>query len=205
MEKILTYFPELTSLQKNQFQNLFPLYEEWNAKINVISRKDLQHVYGHHVLHSLSLAKYIRFRNNSSILDAGTGGGFPGIPLAIFFPEVNFHLVDSVGKKIKVVNAVTDALDLKNVTTQQSRVEDLKGKYDFILSRSVASLKTFYEWTKNLVSDKNQNEIRNGWLILKGGDLKNELRELKRKTKVIPISDFFEEEYFTEKFIVSFS
>jgi 16S rRNA (guanine527-N7)-methyltransferase len=205
MEKILHYFPELTSTQKNQFQNLFPLFEEWNAQINVISRKDMINFYEHHVLHSLSIAKYIRFKNNSSILDAGTGGGFPGIPLAILFPEVKFHLVDSVGKKIKVVDAIRKELLLKNITTQQVRMEELHEKYDFILSRSVASLRIFYDWSRNLISNKNQNEIKNGWLILKGGDLKNELQELKRKTKLIPVSDFFEEEYFKEKMIVNFS
>lgn len=205
MEKILHYFPGLTAVQQNQFQNLFPLYSEWNAKINVISRKDMPFLYEHHVLHSLSIAKYIQFKNNSFILDAGTGGGFPGIPLAIFFPEVKFHLVDSVRKKIRVVEAIQNELDLKNIVIQQSRIEDLKGKYDFVLARSVASLKTFYDWTKNRIQDKDQNEIKNGWLILKGGDLQNELHELNRNTKLTPVSDYFEEEYFKEKFIISFS
>ena len=198
------YFPELTAEQIQQFSLLGKLYREWNEKINVISRKDIDHLYERHVLHSLAIAKFISFKAGTRILDAGTGGGFPGIPLAIFFPEVKFHLVDSIGKKIKVVNAIADSLHLKNITAEKIRVEDLTGMYDIILSRAVAPMKTTYDWTHHLIFGENKNESKNRWILLKGGDLKNEIDELGRTVQQIPISNFFEEEFFREKFIVYF-
>ncbi len=199
---IQKYFPDLTSTQLLQFEKLQPLYGEWNEKINVISRKDFQHFYERHVLHSLSIAKLISFKPQSEILDFGTGGGFPGIPLAILFPEVNFHLVDSVRKKIKVVNEVAQSLGIENVFAEQKRVEELKSEYDFITCRGVAEVPQLLNWTKHLLKRENNNSLKNGWLLLKGGDLKEELKYTQLFYQFTPISLFFEEEYFKEKMIV---
>jgi 16S rRNA (guanine527-N7)-methyltransferase len=196
------YFPDLTELQFNQFSVLQKLYEEWNAQINVISRKDIDELYERHVLHSLAIAKLISFKPGSQILDLGTGGGFPGIPLAILFPEVNFFLVDSIGKKIKVVNEVTDALGLKNVRTAHMRAEEITDKFDFVVSRAVADLGLMFHWVRNKISRMNQHTLHNGLICLKGGDLKEELKQFKNKTKVFEISEFFEGEFFETKKIV---
>lgn len=210
MELIKKYFPALTVDQLEKFSCLQSLYVDWNEKINVISRKDIDHLYERHVLHSLAIAKLISFRAGTKILDVGTGGGFPGIPLAIFFPDVKFHLIDSVGKKIKVAQAIAEELKLKNVSSEKMRAEDLKGQFDFVISRAVRSMKTIYDWTKHLIhrsdtiapSDGIANQ---GWIFLKGGDLKNEIHELNETVQKVPISGFFEEEFFKEKFILFFS
>jgi 16S rRNA (guanine527-N7)-methyltransferase len=199
---ISKYFPELSSAQHEQMDMLLPLYEEWNSKINVISRKDIEHLYLHHVLHSLAIAKVVRFRSGTAVLDVGTGGGFPGIPLAIMFPDVSFCLVDSIGKKIRVVKAITGALQLANVSALQLRAEEVKEKYDFIVSRAVTTLNELYAWTSKNISNRSQNEIPNGILYLKGGDLSSELKELKVKYDLHSVAEFFGEEYFREKFIV---
>src|SRR5436190_17650745 len=210
------YFSQLTSHQRQQFEKLLPLYKEWNEKINVISRKDIDHLYERHVLHSLGIAKVISFPESTSVVDAGTGGGFPGIPLAIYFPAVHFHLVDSIGKKIKVVNEVVSALELKNVTTQQARITSVVGKgggalippsggggaFDFVVSRAVASLKEMVDWSKPLLNKGNKSTLPNGMIFLKGGELKKEIEELKQSVKIFSISDFFEEDFFKEKRII---
>jgi 16S rRNA (guanine527-N7)-methyltransferase len=179
-EIIFQYFPELTSKQKEQFNLLAPLYKEWNEKINVISRRDIENLYINHVLHSLGIAKVTSFLPGSIVLDVGTGGGFPGIPLAILFPETNFHLVDSIGKKITVVNAIASGIGLPNVKGEQVRAEQLKGEYDFIVSRAVTRLKEFYGWIHNRAKKKSIHTLHNGILYLKGGDLDEELAELKK-------------------------
>ncbi|MBP7103191.1 MAG: 16S rRNA (guanine(527)-N(7))-methyltransferase RsmG [Bacteroidales bacterium] len=203
MESILHYFPDITSEQRHQFEKLLPLYTYWNERINVISRKDIQYLYCHHVLHSLSIAKLITFETGTSILDVGTGGGFPGIPLAIMFPEVRFHLVDSIGKKIKVVEIIVNELELKNVSFTQTRVEDLKSNYDFIISRAVTSLPVFMQWINNRCKKKSFNTLKNGIIYLKGGDIKKELAELyPRKINIYPINMWFDEEFFKEKYIL---
>lgn len=203
MELLRKYFTGLTETQWKQLEMLRPLYTEWNAKINVISRKDIENLYVNHVLHSLSIAKLISFQAGSRILDVGTGGGFPGIPLAILFPEASFELVDSIGKKIKVVQAVTQALELHNVQTANTRVEALKGKYDFIVSRAVTDLPTFYQWVRKKVLAVSRHPIANGILYLKGGDLKKELKDLPVKTYYeYPISCWFSEPCFAEKEII---
>jgi len=181
---------------------LYPLYKEWNDKINVISRKDVDNLYVNHVLHSLGIAKIISFKPGASILDVGTGGGFPGIPLAILFPDTQFHLVDSIGKKITVVKNVAEALGLKNVKAEQIRAEQIKSKYDFIVSRAVTRLKEFYGWIHNNVKEKSIHEMDNGILYLKGGDLEEELAELKRLHQVFDLSQFFKEEFFETKKVV---
>ncbi|HAP00931.1 MAG TPA: 16S rRNA (guanine(527)-N(7))-methyltransferase RsmG [Bacteroidetes bacterium] len=196
------YFTSLSEKQKEQFNSLQSLYQDWNEKINVISRKDIENFYERHVLHSLSIAKLISFKHGTSVLDFGTGGGFPGIPLAIFFPEVKFHLVDSIGKKITVVKNIIESLHLKNVTAEQIRVEELNQKYDFITCRAVAEIPQLLKWTKKLLSDENKNEIRNGWLFLKGGDLSSELSSISQKYKLIAVSSFFKEEFFREKWLI---
>lgn len=196
------YFPEITETQKTQFARLASLYKEWNDKINVISRKDIENIYINHVLHSLGIAKVIAFKPGTEILDVGTGGGFPGIPLAIMFPQVKFHLVDSIGKKITVVNEVSSALGLQNVKAEQIRAEQLKGKYDFIVSRAVTRMKEFYGWIHNRVKTESKNTLDNGILYLKGGDLDEEMDELKRPYSIYDLSDFFTEEFFETKHVV---
>ena len=181
MEIIQKYFSGLTENQVSAFQRLKPLYTDWNSKINVISRKDIDALYERHVLHSLSIAKFIRFTAGTKILDVGTGGGFPGIPLAIFFPEVKFHLVDSIGKKIKVVNAVAEGLGLDNVVAEQIRAEQLKGSYDFIVSRAVTGLPEFAGWVQKNISQKHQNAIPNGILFLKGGNIDSEIHDYRKR------------------------
>ena len=202
MELILKYFPELTERQREQFAALLPLYEDWNAKINVISRKDMANFYQHHVLHSLAIAKVQPFKTQADILDVGTGGGFPGIPLAILFPHSNFYLVDSIGKKIKVVQNVAESLGLKNVRAEQIRAEQVQGDFDFIVSRAVTDLSQFTQWVRGKVSDIHYHHLRNGILYLKGGDLTDELFPFRKKVRTWDISDFFEEEYFQTKKVI---
>ena len=199
---LFQYFPDLTDTQKNQFAKLYDLYKDWNGKINVISRKDIDNLYVNHVLHSLAIAKIISFRPGAKILDVGTGGGFPGIPLAIFFPETQFHLVDSIGKKITVVKNVADGLGLKNVKAEQIRAEQIKDEYDFIISRAVTRLKEFYSWVHKLAKKKSAHELYNGILYLKGGELDEELAELKKPYQLFDLSDHFKEEFFLTKKLV---
>ena len=196
------YFPDLDQLQKQQLSNLNELYSFWNEQINVISRKDIDSLNERHVLHSLAIAGIFRFEKGTRILDIGTGGGFPGIPLAIMFPDVHFTLVDSIGKKIKVVKAITESLGLKNVTALHSRGEKVKGKYDYIVSRAVTRFSRFIPWTNGKISPKMINHYPNGIIALKGGDLGEELKEIKRDYEVFNISDFFDEEFFETKKVV---
>lgn len=201
MELIEKYFQGLTEDQKSKFINLQDLYHDWNLKINVVSRKDIDELYLRHVLHSLGIAKVQRFLPGASILDVGTGGGFPGIPLAILHPETNFHLVDSIGKKIKVVNEVIEGLKLKNVHTTNARVEEVPGHYDFIVSRAVAAMPTFVHWTKGKIAKESNHELKNGILYLKGGDLSVEL--VGYKTAVIfDLEKYFDEEFYETKKVV---
>lgn len=202
MDLIIKYFPELTERQREQFAALLPLYEDWNAKINVISRKDMDNFYEHHVLHSLAIAKVQPFKTMSDILDVGTGGGFPGIPLAIMFPHANFYLIDSIGKKIKVVQNVAESLQLKNVRAEQIRAEQVEGDYDFIVSRAVTDLSQFTGWVRGKVSDSHYHALRNGILYLKGGDLAEELAPFKKKVRTWDISDFYEEPFFETKKVI---
>ena len=202
MNIIHKYFPKLTPEQVKAFDKLNPLYSEWNAQINVISRKDINELYERHVLHSLAIAKFIKFTSGSSILDVGTGGGFPGIPLAIFFPEVRFHLVDSIGKKIKVVNAIAESLGLENVTAEQIRAENIKEQYDFIVSRAVTHLPEFTGWVKGKIASRQQNAVPNGILYLKGGNIDGEIHPYKKKVFIQKLSDYFEEEFFSTKKLV---
>lgn len=202
MDIILKYFPKLTERQKEQFAALLPLYEEWNAQINVISRKDMEHFYEHHVLHSLAIAKVMQFKSMCEILDVGTGGGFPGVPLAIMFPDANFYLVDSIGKKVKVVNDVVAQLGLTNVRADQIRAEQVQGEFDFIVSRAVTDLGEFTRWVRGKVSDIHYHKLRNGILYLKGGDLDAELAPFKKKVRTWDISDYFSEEYFQTKKVI---
>lgn len=201
MNLIKTYFSDLTQEQNHQFDALFKLYKDWNAKINLISRKDIDDLYLRHVLHSLSIAKLISFKPGSKILDVGTGGGFPGIPLAILFPESSFHLVDSIAKKLKVVEAISSEIGLKNVKTSHSRAEDIEDRYDFIISRAVTSMPEFVRWVKGKSLSKNRHHLKNGILYLKGGDLTEELSQFP-KAKIYHISDFFKEDFFSTKKIV---
>lgn len=201
MELILKYFKDLTETQIEQFEALEALYKDWNLKINVVSRKDIDELYLRHVLHSLSIAKVIQFNNGAKILDVGTGGGFPGIPLAILFPECQFHLVDSIAKKIKVVDEVVEGLQLTNVKTTHGRVEDIKAQYDFIVSRAVAAMPTFVRWVKGKIAKKSNHELKNGILYLKGGDLSEELQGFP-KARIYDLSNFYSEEFFETKKLV---
>lgn len=202
MNLILKYFPKLNEKQIALFTQLEPLYAEWNAQINVISRKDFPEFYEHHVLHSLAIAKLINFTAGTKILDVGTGGGFPGIPLAIMFPEAQFHLVDSIGKKIKVVNGVVESLGIENVTTEQIRAEQLADKYDFVVSRAVTRLPEFVPWVRKNIAKKQINAMPNGIIYLKGGDLQEESKPFKRYVFIKDLSDYFGEEFFKTKKVV---
>ena len=201
MEAILKQFPDLSDNQILQFQKLQGLYEDWNAKINVISRKDIDELYTRHVLHSLGIAKIIEFRPGSKIMDVGTGGGFPGIPLAILFPEVDFYLIDVIAKKIKVVNEVAASLGLKNVKAEQKRAELVKHEFDFIVSRAVTNMPDFVKWVDDKVAKKQNHELANGILYLKGGDLTEELKDFPKATQY-NLSDFFSDEFFETKKVV---
>lgn len=201
MEAILKYFPDLTEVQKEQFQKLDALYHDWNEKINVISRKDIDALYTKHVLHSLGIAKVQSFEPGTFVLDVGTGGGFPGIPLAILFPETRFYLIDVIAKKIKVVQAVADALGLKNVKAEQIRAENVKGDFDFIVSRAVTNMPDFVSWVKTKIKKQHKHELKNGILYLKGGDLTEELKDFPKAT-LYNLADFFEDEFFETKKVV---
>lgn len=196
------YFPTLTAEQRERFAALDALYHNWNAKINVISRKDIDNLYEHHVLHSLGIAEIINFRAGSHVMDLGTGGGFPGIPLAIMFPDVKFHLVDSIGKKIRVCNEVITALGLTNVTTQHGRAEEVKERFDFVVSRAVMPLADLVKICRKLIGKQQQNALPNGLIALKGGELEHEASAVKGEKLITPLSDFFAEEYFTTKKVV---
>jgi len=198
---IFKYFPNLSEQQQEQFNKLEHLYKDWNQKINVVSRKDIDELYLRHVLPSLGIAKIITFRPNASVLDVGTGGGFPGLPLAILFPETRFTLVDAIGKKIKVVNEVISGLELKNVTTRHARVEGLDGQFDFIVSRAVAAMPTFVHWVKGRIKKKSVHPLKNGILYLKGGDLTEELKNY-TTAQLFPLGDLFEEAFFETKMLV---
>jgi 16S rRNA (guanine527-N7)-methyltransferase len=199
---IQKYFTELTDDQISKFDQLYDLYSFWNAQINVISRKDIDELYERHILHSLGIAKFCSFKPGEKVLDVGTGGGFPGIPLAILFPDTRFHLVDSIGKKIKVVNEVALALGLKNVKASHLRAEQVSDKYDFVVSRAVTRLIDFYPWVKGRFNADSKNAIANGILYLKGGDLKEEIAESRLKAELYPLSEYFEEPFFETKYVV---
>jgi 16S rRNA (guanine527-N7)-methyltransferase len=201
-EIVFQYFQGLNATQREQFERLRALYQDWNDKINVISRKDVGNLYVNHVLHSLAIARVSVFNPGARVLDIGTGGGFPGIPLAILFPDTQFHLVDSIGKKITVVKEVSAGLGLKNVNAQQARAEELKSNYDFVVSRAVTRLKEFYGWVKGKIKTESLHAIPNGILYLKGGDLDEELAELNRPLKVYNIADYFSEPFFETKKVV---
>jgi len=201
MEFILKYFPELTEVQISQFQQLEALYHDWNSKINVISRKDIDQLYVKHVLHSLAIAKIQKFEPGTYVLDVGTGGGFPGIPLAILFPETRFYLIDVILKKINVVKAVAEALELKNIKAEQMRAENVKGDFDFIVSRAVTNMPDFVSWIKDKIKKQQKHELKNGILYLKGGDLTQELAGFPSATQY-NISDFFEDDFFETKKVV---
>lgn len=206
MIEILTkYFPDLTDQQMDQFGRLGSLYQEWNSQINVISRKDIEQLYERHVLHSLAIAKIIQFKPQTTILDVGTGGGFPGIPLAIFFPETSFMLIDSIGKKIKVVNEVASALNLTNVTAEHVRVEDVKQKFDFVVSRAVTAFPRFVSMVHTKVASKSNNNLPNGILYLKGGDFEEEIEPFRKQIRVYELQSFFEEEFFETKRLIHMS
>ena len=202
MDIILKYFPNLSTRQQQQFAALDALYHDWNAKINVISRKDIDNLYEHHVLHSLAIAELIRFKPGTKVMDLGTGGGFPGIPLAIMFPETSFHLVDSIGKKIRVCQEVANALSLQNVTTQWCRAEEIKDKYHFVESRAVMPLADLVKIIKKNISTEQINALPNGIICLKGGELEKETLPLKNQTEIYPLTDYFEEMFFETKKIV---
>ena len=202
MEIILKYFPDLTEEQRRQFAALYDLYIDWNAKINVISRKDIENLYEHHVLHSLGIAKVIQFRPGTSIMDLGTGGGFPGIPLAILFPDVKFHLVDSIGKKVSVATEVANAIGLKNVTFRHARAEEEKQLFDFVVSRAVMPLADLVKIIKKNISPRQQNVLPNGLICLKGGELEHEAMPFKHKTTLHSLSEDFKEEFFQTKKVV---
>ena len=204
MEVILKYFPNLSEKQKNQFSKLQGLYKYWNVQINVISRKDIENLYLKHVLHSLSIAKVIDFSDGTKILDVGTGGGFPGIPLAILFPNVDFLLVDSIGKKINVVREIADKIGIKNLQAEHNRAEQVVGKFDFVVSRAVTKMKVFQQWVRQKISSKRKNILNNGILYLKGGDLTDELKGIKN-ANIYEITKYFEEDFFETKKIVYIS
>lgn len=202
MQHIKTYFPNLSPQQESQFAALGNLYTDWNAKINVISRKDIDNLYLHHILHSLGIAKAINFTAGTTILDVGTGGGFPGIPLAILFPECKFHLIDRIGKKIKVAQSVAEAINLENVSFQHGSVEELKTEYDFVVSRAVMPLSDLLRLIRKNIKKEQQNALPNGLLCLKGGELQQEIAPVKKTSIVFNLSDFFKEEYFKTKKVV---
>lgn len=202
MEIITKYFPNITELQAEQFAQLEVLYNDWNSKINVISRKDIHNLYEHHVLHSLGIAKLINFRPDTNIMDLGTGGGFPGIPLAILFPEANFHLVDSIGKKVRVAQEVATAVGLKNVRFSHARAEEIKDKYDFVVTRAVMSMVDLIKIARKNIAKEQHNALPNGIIALKGGELDGEIAAVKNIAAVWPLSDYFEEEYFETKKVV---
>jgi 16S rRNA (guanine527-N7)-methyltransferase len=199
---ILKYFPDLTETQKKQFAELQSLYQHWNSQINVISRKDIDLLYERHVLHSLGIAKVISFKPKTHILDVGCGGGFPGIPLAILFPECNFYLVDSIGKKVKVVNEIVSALGLNNVRGEHTRAEEIKDKFEFVISRAVTEFPSFYRWMQNKFTKNQFNALPNGILYLKGGDLTEEFKNFQKKVIFYDLKDYFEEEFFETKKVV---
>jgi 16S rRNA (guanine527-N7)-methyltransferase len=202
LELLLHYFPELTAEQQDKFSRLGPLFIDWNEKINLISRKDTENLYERHILHSLGIAKVIRFTEGSSILDVGTGGGFPGIPLAILFPEVQFTLVDSIGKKIKVVRDIAEQLELKNVKAYHARAEEIPNKFDFVTGRAVTDLNVFLGWIQNSIKKNQQNGLPNGLLYLKGGDLQEELASFKSRAQLFPLQQYFTEPFFESKSVV---
>ena len=204
MEIILKYFPNLSVIQKEQFSKLQGLYEQWNVKINLISRKDIENLYLKHVLHSLAIAKVIDFADGTKILDVGTGGGFPGIPLAILFPNVDFLLVDSIGKKINVVREIADKIGIKNLQAEHNRAEQVVGKFDFVVSRAVTKMKVFQQWVRQKISSKRKNILNNGIIYLKGGDLTDELKGIKN-ANIYEITKYFEEDFFETKKIVYIS
>lgn len=202
MESILKYFPNITEKQKEQFAALYDLYFDWNSKINVISRKDIENLYEHHVLHSLAIAKYITFKPGTTIMDMGCGGGFPGIPLAIMFPEVDFHLVDSIGKKVRVAGEIAKSIGLTNVRTSHSRAEEIKDKYSFVVSRAVMQLPDLVKICRKNISKEHINALPNGIICLKGGDMTAETEPFKNSREIINVSTYFEEEYFKDKKVV---
>lgn len=202
MEIITKYFPNLTEEQKSQFAALYDLYRDWNSKINVISRKDIDNLYIHHVIHSLGIAKVIHFKPGTQIMDLGTGGGFPGIPLAILFPEVSFHLVDSIGKKVRVASEVANSIGLKNVTFRHARAEEEKQLFDFVVSRAVMPLTDLLKIIRKNISTKQQNSLPNGLICLKGGELEHEAMPFKNKTTMWNLKDYFEEDFFLTKKVV---
>lgn len=202
VEKIFEYFPDLTAIQKKQFEQLYPIYEEWNSQINVVSRKDFEFFYERHVLHSLGIARMVNFKPGTEILDVGTGGGFPGIPLAILFPDVKFYLVDSIGKKIMVVKEVAAALGLKNVRAEHKRADEVRHKFDFVVSRAVTHIDKFIPWVANKLKKEQKNAYPNGILYLKGGDLKEEFANVKNYTEEFELSTVFKEEFFENKKVV---
>ena len=201
MDIIKKYFPDLTEEQIEQFTKLKDLYKDWNLKINVVSRKDIDEIYLRHVLHSLGIAKVMKFQKGAHVLDVGTGGGFPGVPLAILFPETQFHLVDSIGKKIKVVDEVVAGLGITNIETTNDRVENVPGHYDFIVSRAVAQMETFVRWVRGHIKKKNTHELKNGILYLKGGDLTEELAKFS-SAQIYNLTDYYEEDFFETKKVV---
>lgn len=202
MENIFAYFPELSAKQKEQIAALYPLYTDWNAKINVISRKDIENLYLHHVLHSLGIVKMLKFKEGSSVMDLGTGGGFPGIPLAIFFPKVRFHLIDSIGKKIKVGQAVADAIGLENISFRHCRGEEEKGKFDFVVSRAVMPLADLAKIVRKNIASEQNNALPNGLICLKGGELHHEVLPFKKQALTIEMQNHFKEPFFETKKIV---
>ena len=202
MESIIKYFPQISERQKEQFEALYDLYYDWNSKINVISRKDIENLYLHHVLHSLAIAKYITFKPGTTIMDMGCGGGFPGIPLAIMFPEVEFHLVDSIGKKVRVAGEIAKAIGLTNVRTSHSRAEEIKEKYSFVVSRAVMQLPDLVKICRKNISKTQENVLPNGIICLKGGDMTAETQPFRNSCEIVDVSTFFAEEYFKDKKVV---